>query len=100
MECTWKMAFEQRTEVTGLRLRQVPPVIAEEYRKDRYLLRFRVGARNKTEVVTRLFAFWRETFRRLFCSEEGNQATAKLAFGFTRAYNEKIREQRSCGATK
>ena len=28
------------------------------------------------------------------------QATAKLAFGFTRAYNEKIREQRSCGATK
>ena len=25
------------------------------------------------------------------CSEEGNQATAKLAFGFTRAYNEKIR---------
>jgi len=42
-------------------------------------------------VVTRLFAFWRETFRRLFCSEEGNQATAKLAFGFTRAYNEKIR---------
>ena len=39
MECTWKMAFEQRTEVTGLRLRQVPPVIAEEYRKDRYLQR-------------------------------------------------------------
>ena len=26
------------------------------------------------------------------CSEEGNQATAKLAFGFTRAYNEKIRK--------
>ena len=31
MECTWKMAFEQRTEVTGLRLRQVPPVIADRY---------------------------------------------------------------------
>ena len=27
----------------------------------------------------------------LFCSEEGNQAAAKLTFGFIRAYNEKIR---------
>lgn len=43
------MAPERRTELLSLakqeqevRLRQVPPVIAEEYRKDRYLLRFRV----------------------------------------------------------
>ena len=28
-----------------------------------------------------------------FCSEEGNQATAKRAFGSTRAYNEKIGER-------
>lgn len=26
-----------------------------------------------------------------FCSEEGNQATLKAAFDFTRAYNEKFR---------
>ena len=33
-------------------------------------------------------------YQRVFiCSEERNQATAKLAFGFTRAYNEKIRKR-------
>lgn len=26
-----------------------------------------------------------------FCSEEGNQATLKAAFDFTRAYNEKFK---------
>ena len=31
-----------------------------------------------------------------FYSEEGNQATAKQAFGFTRAYTKYIQKQRSC----
>lgn len=42
VENGFRAAHRTAIPVGAARLRQVPPVIAEEYRKDRYLLRFRV----------------------------------------------------------